>query len=208
MGRPRKQASTNGATLGFEATLWAAADKLRSHMDASEYKHVVLRLVFLKYISDAFDRRRAELQAEVAQGAERARGRRGAAAQPRLDRRGRRLPPEWAQALRGQVQGPARRRRRRRRRRQHGPDVELLRHRLPAIVPRRFGDTGLFSHHLHRVRPKASSPLSPTFIYLMLLPGRLRTEVAGYATELRDTLLPKLISGEVRLRGDGEANVA
>jgi type I restriction enzyme S subunit len=128
----------------------------------------------------------------------------------------------------------------------------------PAIVPRRFGDIGLFSHHLYRVRPKPSSPLSPHFVYLMLLPGRLRTEVAGYANgttvnmlpvealqkprfavpprelveevdalvtplfdraeaaedesetlaELRDTLLPKLISGEVRLRGDGEANVA
>jgi len=46
--------STNGATLGFEQTLWAAADKLRGHLDAAEYKHVVLGLIFLKYISDAF----------------------------------------------------------------------------------------------------------------------------------------------------------
>ncbi len=44
----------NGATLGFEQTLWAAADKLRNNMDAAEYKHVVLGLIFLKYISDAF----------------------------------------------------------------------------------------------------------------------------------------------------------
>ncbi len=44
----------NGANLGFEAILWAAADKLRGSMDASEYKHVVLGLIFLKYISDAF----------------------------------------------------------------------------------------------------------------------------------------------------------
>ena len=44
----------NGANLGFEAKLWLAADKLRGHMDASEYKHVVLGLIFLKYISDAF----------------------------------------------------------------------------------------------------------------------------------------------------------
>ena len=48
---------SNGATLGFEATLWAAADKLRGHMDAAEYKHVVLGLIFLKYISDAFEER-------------------------------------------------------------------------------------------------------------------------------------------------------
>jgi len=46
--------TTNGATLGFEETLWATADQLRGHMDAAEYKHVVLGLIFLKYISDAF----------------------------------------------------------------------------------------------------------------------------------------------------------
>jgi type I restriction enzyme M protein len=44
-----------GGDLGFEATLWQTADKLRSNMDAAEYKHVVLGLIFLKYISDAFD---------------------------------------------------------------------------------------------------------------------------------------------------------
>lgn len=44
----------NGANLGFEQKLWQAADKLRSNMDAAEYKHVVLGLIFLKYISDAF----------------------------------------------------------------------------------------------------------------------------------------------------------
>lgn len=38
----KKRGSTNGASLGFEATLWAAADKLRGHMDAAVYKHVVL----------------------------------------------------------------------------------------------------------------------------------------------------------------------
>jgi type I restriction enzyme M protein len=56
--------SSNGANLGFEQKLWAAADKLRGHMDASEYKHVVLGLIFLKYISDAFEERHAELQKE------------------------------------------------------------------------------------------------------------------------------------------------
>jgi hypothetical protein len=44
-----------GANLGFEAKLWLAADKLRNNMDAAEYKHVVLGLIFLKYISDTFD---------------------------------------------------------------------------------------------------------------------------------------------------------
>lgn len=51
--------------LNLEATLWAAADKMRGHMDAAEYKHVVLGLVFLKYISDAFEARRQELLAQV-----------------------------------------------------------------------------------------------------------------------------------------------
>ncbi|MCL5774197.1 MAG: type I restriction-modification system subunit M, partial [Firmicutes bacterium] len=46
--------SSNGANLGFEQKLWLTADKLRSNMDAAEYKHVVLGLIFLKYISDAF----------------------------------------------------------------------------------------------------------------------------------------------------------
>lgn len=47
----------------LKKTLWAAADKLRSSMDAAEYKHIVLGLIFLKYISDAFDERRARLAA-------------------------------------------------------------------------------------------------------------------------------------------------
>jgi len=56
--------SSNGANLGFEATLWQAADKLRNNMDAAEYKHVVLGLIFLKYISDAFGERRAALETQ------------------------------------------------------------------------------------------------------------------------------------------------
>ncbi len=47
----------NGANLGFEQKLWQAADKMRNNMDAAEYKHVVLGLIFLKYISDAFEER-------------------------------------------------------------------------------------------------------------------------------------------------------
>ena len=51
------------AHLGFEAKLWLAADKLRNNMDAAEYKHVVLGLIFLKYISDRFEEHRAKLAA-------------------------------------------------------------------------------------------------------------------------------------------------
>ncbi len=51
----------NGATLDFQSQLWAAADKLRGHIDASEYKHVVLGLIFLKYISDSFEEVHASL---------------------------------------------------------------------------------------------------------------------------------------------------
>ncbi len=58
--------SRNGEPLGFEDTLWKAADKLRGSMDASEYKHVVLGLVFLKYIDDAFTERREKLAADLA----------------------------------------------------------------------------------------------------------------------------------------------
>ena len=57
--------TTNGGPLGFEDLLWKAADKLRGSMDASEYKHVTLGLVFLKYVSDAFTERRDTLVLEL-----------------------------------------------------------------------------------------------------------------------------------------------
>jgi type I restriction enzyme M protein len=53
----------NGATIGFETKLWQAADKLRNNMDAAEYKHVVLGLIFLKYISDSFEEMHEKLVA-------------------------------------------------------------------------------------------------------------------------------------------------
>jgi type I restriction enzyme M protein len=53
----------SAANLGFEAKLWLAADKLRNNMDAAEYKHVVLGLIFLKYISDTFEEHHAKLVA-------------------------------------------------------------------------------------------------------------------------------------------------
>jgi type I restriction enzyme M protein len=76
-GPPRKTPSNNdakpnrnGATVGYEAQLWQMADALRGSMDAAEYKHVVLGLIFLKYISDAFEEQHARLVAEKASGAD------------------------------------------------------------------------------------------------------------------------------------------
>ncbi|MBK9516192.1 MAG: type I restriction-modification system subunit M [Anaeromyxobacter sp.] len=71
-GRAKKAAevSTSGTDLGFENKLFQAADKLRNNMDAAEYKHVVLGLVFLKYISDAFEELHAKLEAQHAEGAD------------------------------------------------------------------------------------------------------------------------------------------
>ena len=57
-------ANNKGSTRGFEAQLWAAADKLRGNMEPSDYKHVALGLIFLKYISDAFEAKRADLLKE------------------------------------------------------------------------------------------------------------------------------------------------
>lgn len=60
----------NGGNLGFEADLFKTADKLRGNMEPSDYKHVALGLIFLKYISDAFEAKHKALLAEDAQAAE------------------------------------------------------------------------------------------------------------------------------------------
>jgi type I restriction enzyme S subunit len=123
----------------------------------------------------------------------------------------------------------------------------------PAIVPRSFGEEGIYSHHIYRLRPLAGSPLTQRWLYLLLVGNRMHAQVAGYSNgttvnmlpkdgiekqlvavplsglverfdaivapmldqqealtaesktlaELRDTLLPKLISGEVRLSAEG-----
>ncbi len=72
MARAKKgnDKKNNGANVGYEAQLWQMADALRGSMDAAEYKHVVLGLIFLKYISDAFEEQHAKLEAEKAQGAD------------------------------------------------------------------------------------------------------------------------------------------
>ena len=64
------ESTNNGANLGFESELWRAADAMRSNMDAAEYKHVVLGLIFLKYISDAFEEQHAKLETERGTGAD------------------------------------------------------------------------------------------------------------------------------------------
>jgi len=64
------ETTNQGANLGFECKLWRAADAMRSNMDAAEYKHVVLGLIFLKYISDAFEEQHAKLDADRAKGAD------------------------------------------------------------------------------------------------------------------------------------------
>jgi type I restriction enzyme M protein len=61
-GRKASVSSTSSTLQDLEKTLWATADKMRANMDPAEYKHIVLGLIFLKYISDSFASRRAELE--------------------------------------------------------------------------------------------------------------------------------------------------
>ncbi|MHA1613662.1 MAG: class I SAM-dependent DNA methyltransferase [Candidatus Thorarchaeota archaeon] len=70
MAKQNSTKNDSNANLDFEAKLWAAADALRSNMDAAEYKHVVLGLIFLKYISDAFEFKHRELERMKEQGAD------------------------------------------------------------------------------------------------------------------------------------------
>jgi type I restriction enzyme M protein len=65
--KARRSPAANGR---LEQKLWEAADALRNNMDAAEYKHVVLGLIFLKYISDAFETKHAELEAQRGEGAD------------------------------------------------------------------------------------------------------------------------------------------
>ena len=67
MPRIAKEKAPNGtstATIGFEAKLWLTADKLRNNMDAAEYKHVVLGLIFLKYISAMSKPKRSTIEVQ------------------------------------------------------------------------------------------------------------------------------------------------
>lgn len=68
--KSKPKGNNTGAITGYEAELWRMADALRGSMDAAEYKHVVLGLIFLKYISDAFEEVHEQLKAEVEEGAD------------------------------------------------------------------------------------------------------------------------------------------
>lgn len=70
MARKKSTGANGSAPIGYEAQLWQMADALRNNMDAAEYKHVVLGLLFLKYISDAFEAKHTELLAQKKQGAD------------------------------------------------------------------------------------------------------------------------------------------
>ena len=69
MARKGNPKTSLESPLGLEAKLWQAADKLRNNMDAAEYKHVVLGLLFLKYVSDSFEEHHVRLTGEMDQGA-------------------------------------------------------------------------------------------------------------------------------------------
>ena len=58
---PKKSSAAAKPAKSFEETLWDTANKLRGSVESSEYKHVVLSLIFLKFVSDKFEERRAEL---------------------------------------------------------------------------------------------------------------------------------------------------
>ena len=64
MTTARRRKTQDSSSGDYRSELWAAANALRGSMDAAEYKHVVLGLIFLKYISDAFEERHAEVLAE------------------------------------------------------------------------------------------------------------------------------------------------
>lgn len=70
MAKESLKKNGNRANLGFEAQLFLAADKLRKNLEPSDYKHIVLGLIFLKYISDALEIKRAALLAEDEEAAE------------------------------------------------------------------------------------------------------------------------------------------
>ena len=65
-----KKTNPSNSNENIEDMLWKSADKLRKNIDAAEYKHVVLGLIFLKYISDSFEELHAKLEAEAANGAD------------------------------------------------------------------------------------------------------------------------------------------
>ena len=62
--RATSQTTGNGAATGYEAELWSIAAALHGSMDSADYKHIVLGLILLNYISDAFEARHLQVLAE------------------------------------------------------------------------------------------------------------------------------------------------
>ena len=65
MAKEKSENNKSAKTEPLEKQLWKAADKLRKNIDAAEYKHIVLGLIFLKYISDTFEQQFAKLAGGV-----------------------------------------------------------------------------------------------------------------------------------------------
>lgn len=169
------ETSGNGA---FEAKLWAAADALRNNMDAAEYKHVVLGLIFLKYISDAFEAKHAGLDGQRAQGAD---------PEDPDEYRAQNIfwvPPEarWSylksmapQPTIGQLVDDAM------------AAIERDNVSLKGVLPKDFARPGLDKQRLGQIINLVSDIA-------------LGAPASRALAALRDTLLPKLISGELRIK--------
>ncbi len=160
-------AETSAATVGYEAQLWQMADALRGSMDAAEYKHVVLGLIFLKYISDAFEEQHAKLLADKKSGAD---------PEDPDEYRAQSIfwvPPEarW-QHLKAQARQPSGR--------QRVQADSLAHYRLPRVP--------------QRVAEAFGRAVKPRFARSSSAARESRT-----LASLRDTLLPKLIFGELRV---------
>ena len=102
--RTKSGSKDSTANIGFEAKLWLAADKLRNNIDAAEYKHVVVGLIFLKYISDTFEEHHTKLveRKGECEGADPEDQDEPSGARQTVRRTARRVPPSvrWARAMR------------------------------------------------------------------------------------------------------------
>ena len=190
----KKSRTNSAANIGYEAELWQIADALRGSMDAAEYKHVVLGLIFVKYISDAFEEVHARLEAERDQGAD---------PEDPDEYRAQNIfwvPPEarWAH-LKAQAKQPT-----------IGrlvddamAAIERDNQQLKAVLPKDYARPALDKTRLGQVidlisnirvgdeEARSKDVLGRVYEYFL--------EQFALAA-LRDTLLPKLISGELRVK--------
>ena len=186
-------AKESTANLGFEAKLWLTADKLRNNMDAAEYKHVVLGLIFLKYISDTFEEHHTKLVAGQGDYA-------GANPEDQDEYKAENIfwvPKEsrWSH-LQANAKQPS-----------IGKFVddamvaiERDNPRLKGVLPKDYARPALDKHRLgeliikppHALIAAYYSVVSPQFQTILANTHQSRTLAA-----LRDTLLPKLLCGDL-----------